>query len=104
MDRGKARIAIYAMAGVYLVIIAYQMFQNLGQSASESERMLTLIFSIIFAVVGAVMIGVGIWHGNKNMKEYKEEYYSVPKEDNLTEEEELTKQENADISKENDGL
>lgn len=86
MDKKNARIALYALAGVYLLANAYQMFQNLDNSVSSNERMLTIIFIIIFVIVGGIMVGVGIWNGNQGMKAYKEAYYKVPDEAEETQE------------------
>lgn len=76
----NARIAVYALAGVYLLILAYQMFSDFDSSLVGYERVLSVIFIAIFAIVGAAMVGFGIWYGNRKMKDFKEAYYDIPEE------------------------
>lgn len=63
MGREKARIAIYALAGVYLLYLAYQMFKAL--STAGSERLILLIFAVLFALIGTAAVALGIYSGCK---------------------------------------
>lgn len=67
MGRGT----IYAMAGIYICITAYQMYGNLG-TGTGSEQMLMIIFMILFAIFGAGLIALGgymIYKGSKAQRD-----------------------------------
>lgn len=65
--KNKARPAIYAMAGFYLVYLSYSMFKETSKT-SGTEQMTMVIFSILFAVIGAGGILFGLLAGYKNSK------------------------------------
>ena len=65
--KNKARPAIYAMAGFYLVYLSYSMFKEISKT-SGTEQMTMVIFSILFAVIGAGEILFGLLAGYKNSK------------------------------------
>lgn len=65
--KNKARPAIYAMAGFYLVYLSYNMFKEISKT-SGGEQMTAVIFSILFAVVGVGGILFGLLAGYKNSK------------------------------------
>lgn len=50
----KGRMAIYAMAGVYLLAQAYYMYKDIPTS-SGTDKTLMSIFMVVFAVIGAGM-------------------------------------------------
>lgn len=54
----KVRMAIYAMAGFYLLSLAYQMIQGLGEVGSE--KLIFVLFIIVFAGLGAFLMYYGI--------------------------------------------
>lgn len=67
MGRGT----IYAMAGIYICITAYQMYGNLSASTG-SEQMLLIIFMILFAIFGAGLVVLGgymIYRGSKTQQD-----------------------------------
>jgi hypothetical protein len=68
--KNKARPAIYAMAGFYLVYLSYSMFKEISKT-SGTEQMTMVIFSILFAVIGAGGILFGLLAGYKNSKRNK---------------------------------
>lgn len=59
MNRDKARIAVYALGGLYLLYLAWQMFQGLPTAGSEKPLM--IVFLIFFVVIGAAMVGWGLY-------------------------------------------
>lgn len=59
MNRDKARIAVYALGGLYLLYLAWQMFQGLPTAGSEKPLM--IVFLIFFGVIGAAMVGWGLY-------------------------------------------
>ncbi len=58
--REKGSAAIYSMAGIYVLYMAYQIFQGLG-TAEGSERVLMVVFMILFGVLGAGLIGLSLY-------------------------------------------
>ena len=66
----KGRMAIYAMAGVYLLAQAYYMYKDIPTS-SGTDKTLMSIFMVVFAVIGAGMVIMGV---TKSYKAIKEDY------------------------------
>lgn len=60
MWREKARAAIYEIAGVFLLMEAWNLFRNRAQSIG-GEYMLVLFFCLVFLVCGAGLIGFGLY-------------------------------------------
>lgn len=77
--KNRARPAIYAMGGVYLVYLAYSMFKKISVT-SANEQMLMIIFTIIFAVIGLAMILFGLVEGYKYSKELHNTNSQKPEE------------------------
>ena len=73
----KGRMAIYAMAGVYLLAQAYYMYKDIPTS-SGTDKILMSIFMVVFAVIGAGMVIMGV---TKSYKAIKEDYNAVPEEE-----------------------
>lgn len=69
--KNKGRSAIYMMAGVYLVYIAYQVFKNRADSAG-GEYVAVMLGAVAFFVIGAGMIGFGFYMFYKTGKEMNE--------------------------------
>ena len=59
MNRDKARIAVYALGGLYLLYLAWQMFQGLPTAGSEKTLMIG--FMIFFTIIGAGLAGWGLY-------------------------------------------
>lgn len=68
----KGRGTIYAMAGIYICIMAYKMYENLGASLG-SEKILITLFIFIFAILGAGIIVMGGYMIYKGSKPHQEE-------------------------------
>lgn len=66
--KNKARPAIYSMAGIYLAYLSYKMFKEISVT-SGGEQITMIVFSILFAVIGAGGILFGLLSGYKNSKE-----------------------------------
>lgn len=86
-SRTKGRMAIYAMAGFYLLYMAYSMFQSLSTSTGN-ERILMIVFMIFFALVGAGMMIMGLVIGYKLSKETAEAMRRIEEEKKASVEEE----------------
>ena len=63
MNRDKARVAVYAMGGFYLLYLAWQMYGEL--STAGSEKPLMIGFMIFFTIIGAELAGWGLYSGWK---------------------------------------
>ena len=63
MNRDKARVAVYAMGGFYLLYLAWQMYGEL--STAGSEKPLMIGFMIFFTIIGAGLAGWGLYSGWK---------------------------------------
>ena len=59
MNRDKARVAVYAMGGFYLLYLAWQMYGEL--STAGSEKPLMIGFMIFFTIIGAGLAGGGLY-------------------------------------------
>ena len=66
--KNKARPAIYSMAGIYLVYLSYKMFKEISVT-SGSDQFTMIVFSILFALIGAGGILFGLLSGYKNSKD-----------------------------------
>ena len=63
----NARLVIYAMAGFYLLTLAYQMFRAISTSHGN-EQLVMIVATILFLIVGVGLIGFGTINVYKNMK------------------------------------
>lgn len=63
MKRDKARFAIYAMGGLYLLYLAWKMYGDL--STAGTEKTLMIVFIVLFALIGVVMAGWAFYTGWK---------------------------------------
>lgn len=68
--KDKRRIAIFSMAGVYLIFLAVSMFKNRLNSAGNEYTFL-MIFIIAFGAIGVGAIGYGFYSIVKQSKEMK---------------------------------
>ena len=69
----NARLAIYAMAGFYLLTLAYQMFRAISTSHGN-EQMIMIVATILFLIVGVGLIGFGLIVGYRNIKADRAEH------------------------------
>lgn len=66
--KDRARLAIYGMAGAYLLVLVYQMYESFG-TAVGTTRTLTIVFMVLFAIIGIAMIalsGLGLYKNTKH--------------------------------------
>lgn len=70
--REKGRLAIYAMAGVYLLFMAYQIFKSLP-SSTDNSFIILVIAMVAFVIIGAGLIIFGLGRSYKISKEELEE-------------------------------
>lgn len=66
--KSKGRSVIYAMAGVYLLYMAYQVWRNRAES-SGGEYVAVMLGAAAFLVIGAGLIGFGLYMFYKIGKE-----------------------------------
>ncbi len=66
-NKDKGRAAIYAMAGVYLLYMAYQIFGSRMDNGG-SDYTLMMIFSVLFLIFGVGLIVFSIYMMKKNEK------------------------------------
>lgn len=59
MGRFRARMAVYALAGIYLLYMAWNMFKNLETAGGEKPVM--MIFIAIFGIIGLALVAGGIY-------------------------------------------
>ena len=69
----NARLAIYAMAGFYLLTLAYQMFRAISTSQGN-EQLIMIVATILFLIVGVGLIGFGLIAGYRNIKADRAEH------------------------------
>lgn len=70
--REKGRLTIYAMAGAYLLVIAYQIFKSLP-SSTDNSFIILVIAMVAFVIIGAGLIIFGLGKSYKISKEELEE-------------------------------
>ena len=71
MGRFRARMAIYALAGVYLLYRAWNMFKGL-ETAGE-EKTVMMIFIALFGIIGLALVSGGIYASFAAAKKQAEE-------------------------------
>ena len=80
--RSRARMAIYPMAGIYIIYQAHNTFREISVT-SGNEQMLMIAFTILFAVLGLALIIFGLVGGYKNSKQSRQQQDQI---DSKTEE------------------
>lgn len=86
-SRTKGRMAIYAMAGFYLLYMAYSMFKSLPTS-TDTERILMIVFMVVFVLAGGGMIIMGLVTSYKLSKETAEAMRRIEEEKKASAQEE----------------
>lgn len=79
--KNNARCAIYAMAGLYLLTLAYNMFKAIS-STSDVEQAVMIIFTILFTIVGLCLIVFGLTGNRRRAKHQENADASETPEDN----------------------
>ncbi len=71
--KNNARLAIYAMAGFYLLMTAYQLYGELP-GAIGSKKIITIVGLVAFVIIGIGMIAFGTIGGYRNVKKLRESW------------------------------
>lgn len=71
--KNNARLAIYAMAGFYLLMLAYQLYELLP-NVTGSQKIITIVGLVAFVIIGIGMIAFGSIVGYRNAKELRERW------------------------------
>jgi hypothetical protein len=83
--KNKGRMTIYAMAGIYLLFMAKNLFDNLPYS-SGNEKIIMTVFMVFFILIGGGMIIFGLykWYRMSMPSGDEEEIHEIEeeKEDN----------------------
>lgn len=89
--KNNARLAIYAMAGFYLLMLAYQLFELLPK-VTGNQKIVTIVGMVAFVIIGIGMIVFSTIEGYRNVKKLRESWEKMPEtageeagEDELTE-------------------
>lgn len=94
--RNKGRMAIYTMAGFYLLYMSTRIFKGLPDS-SGSEKIVLLLAMVAFAAIGVGLMGWASWTGYKMVKEEREAMSDAEQKKKDTKTiEEVTASENTD--------
>ncbi len=67
--KNKGRMAIYTMAGFYLIYMSTRIFKGISQS-SGGEKIVLILAMVLFAVIGA---GLMIWATKKGYELVKQD-------------------------------
>lgn len=68
--KSGARTVIYAMAGFYLLTMAYNLFKAIS-SSKGNEQLIMIVFTILFTIIG---LGMVIWGLSASYKRSKEQW------------------------------
>lgn len=71
--RQNARLAIYVMAGFYLLTMAANMFKAIPTSTG-ANRIIMIVFSILFVIIGIGMMAFGLTATYRNAKKIQDEW------------------------------
>lgn len=71
--RQNARVAIYVMAGFYLLTLAVDMFKAISKTTG-STHIIMIIFSILFTLIGGGMMVFGLTVTYRNAKKITDEW------------------------------
>lgn len=70
--RNRGRMAIYSMAGIYLLFMAYNLVKELPYT-SGNQRILSIVFILFFGIVGGGMVVLSLIQGYKMSQPQQEE-------------------------------
>lgn len=71
--RENARLAIYTMAGFYLLVMAANMFKAIPTSTG-ANRIIMIVFSVLFVIIGIGMMAFGLTATYRNAKKIQDEW------------------------------
>ncbi len=86
----KARMAMYSIAGLYLVYLAYQLVGGISK-AEGAVKILSILFAILFAIIGVSLTIFGIYRTYKMKKEEENPNVIEAEEKDMEETENETK-------------
>ena len=86
--KNRGRSALYAMAGFYLVYMAYQVFKNRADS-SGGEFVAVMIGAAAFLIIGVGLMGLGLYMFYKIGKEQHEAAGKIHSSEELPKAEEV---------------
>lgn len=78
--RMNGRLAIYAMAGFYLLTLAYQMIKVIPRSTG-GMKMVMIVASIAFIAIGIAMMSYGLIYTWRNAKEIQKAWEEEAKQE-----------------------
>lgn len=78
MRRDKARTAVYALAGLYLLYLAWEIRKNLPTAGTEKPLM--IVFMALFAVIGVAAVGNAVYATWRQAKEMAAAANPTPEE------------------------
>ena len=79
MKREKSRQTIYLVAGLYLVYLAYSMFQSIrGGEVPQDQTALMILFGVLFALLG---VGIAAVCGRRLYRMSREEKEEAGREE-----------------------
>lgn len=70
--KNNARNMIYAMAGFYLLTLAYNMFKAIS-TTSDMEQSFMIVFTILFTIIGIGLIVFGLSGNYRRSRRRKNE-------------------------------
>ncbi len=76
--RNRMRSAVYSMAGIYLLYLAYQLFSDGTAEGSGGDAWWILIGAGAFVLIGGGMLIFGLY---ASFKSWKEDHPNAPKKD-----------------------
>ena len=97
--RSKAQAAFYALAGGYLLYLAYQLFEGRMDNGGENYLM-ALIFSIFFVAAGVAILIYTAMMYRKMTKQEVQVFSETEEETELKREEQQKENSNQNLQKE----
>ncbi len=81
MNNGKTRSSLLGIVGAYLIYIAWDLWQDWGNSDTTMTVPVRVIFMVLFVLAGAALLvyAVYVWKHSDDQKEKKPQ---PPKDEN----------------------
>lgn len=77
--RENGRLAIYIMAGVYLLTLVNSMIKEIPHSVGTT-KIIMIVFSVLFAIIGVGMMGFGLYRTYRNAKKIQDGWKEAEQE------------------------
>lgn len=78
--RKNVRVAIYTLAGVYLLTLAYDLFHAIETSKGNTQ-LIMIVATVLFTIIGIGMVIFGITVTYRNAKQLYDEMKTSPPDD-----------------------